>query len=402
MDVLKKFINIYTNDNKEKITGVDQGVKFALKQQYKRWDSLGITFKEEIEPSGALKSGYSVSRKDGNLISKLYYQTCLRKIKIIKNKKELYDSEEKQILYINESDCIDKNKEENDIYICPGCGATSTVKELLNGCPYCGSHFVIEDLYPIITNYYFLSDFSLSEKESKKMILKWCLSFATIFSLFFTITYIIERKSIFEIVLSLIMSILLGSFIGYMTMSLKLLVKLIIEAVRSIETLNKIGFGFRKNKRIKEQINGFSQAEFEGKIMADLKMIIFSDDIEDLAIYEGNPLKDTKNIIDVTYGGGVGLKKHYVEDGMDYLVARIPLDNLYYLNDKIKKKREYFELVAYKDIKANANNDFSIFRIKCHNCSQSFDGRYQMKCPYCGSEYRLSQDDWVISKLERV
>ncbi|MBQ1601775.1 MAG: hypothetical protein II083_06135, partial [Ruminococcus sp.] len=41
-------------------------------------------------------------------------------------------------------------------YTCPNCGAVSTIHQLTEGCPYCGTRFLMRDLYPKITGYYTL------------------------------------------------------------------------------------------------------------------------------------------------------------------------------------------------------------------------------------------------------
>lgn len=55
-------------------------------------------------------------------------------------------------MYANVIWLIDQNKDES--YCCPNCGAVSTVKKLLAGCPYCKTRFIMSDLFPKITNYY--------------------------------------------------------------------------------------------------------------------------------------------------------------------------------------------------------------------------------------------------------
>lgn len=42
---------------------------------------------------------------------------------------------------------------ENEDYVCPNCGAVSTVKGLLDGCDYCNTFFKIDELFPKVTNY---------------------------------------------------------------------------------------------------------------------------------------------------------------------------------------------------------------------------------------------------------
>ena len=47
-----------------------------------------------------------------------------------------------------------RGKKNNEVYCCPNCGAVSSVSALLEGCSYCGTKFLMEDLYPKITSFY--------------------------------------------------------------------------------------------------------------------------------------------------------------------------------------------------------------------------------------------------------
>ena len=47
-----------------------------------------------------------------------------------------------------------KDQKRTESYSCPNCGAVSTVRELLTGCPFCKTQFLMSELYPKITNYY--------------------------------------------------------------------------------------------------------------------------------------------------------------------------------------------------------------------------------------------------------
>ena len=41
---------------------------------------------------------------------------------------------------------------------CPNCGAVNPVSALTQGCPYCNTIFQVKDLFPRITNTYFIRD----------------------------------------------------------------------------------------------------------------------------------------------------------------------------------------------------------------------------------------------------
>ena len=54
---------------------------------------------------------------------------------------------------------------------CPNCGAVSDVRSLLSGCSYCGTKFVMSDLFPVVNNFWFVRDESPEtfNKREKKL-----------------------------------------------------------------------------------------------------------------------------------------------------------------------------------------------------------------------------------------
>ena len=60
----------------------------------------------------------------------------------------------------------------DELYSCPGCGAVSQISVLQSGCPFCKTFFSMNELFPKVTNYYFLQDDSLTDKEFKNTMRK--------------------------------------------------------------------------------------------------------------------------------------------------------------------------------------------------------------------------------------
>lgn len=58
---------------------------------------------------------------------------------------------------------------------CPNCGAVSNVRELLNGCKNCKTRFIMDDLFPKVTNFYFVKTYSLANKSTKKVLAPYLL-----------------------------------------------------------------------------------------------------------------------------------------------------------------------------------------------------------------------------------
>lgn len=45
---------------------------------------------------------------------------------------------------------------------------------------------------------------------------------------------------------------------------------------------------------------------------------------------------------------------------------------------------------------------FSITSVACPNCGGSFDAVRQKVCPYCGSEYHMENEGWVIEDMRLI
>ncbi|RHW02481.1 hypothetical protein DXA91_00120 [Clostridium sp. OF09-10] len=66
----------------------------------------------------------------------------------------------------------------------PACGAVSQIKALFEGCPYCHTRFLMQDLYPKVANFYSIEDLSYSKEEIKRTLTPWCGGGAVIFTVF--------------------------------------------------------------------------------------------------------------------------------------------------------------------------------------------------------------------------
>ena len=65
--------------------------------------------------------------------------------------------DEKQNLYAYS---IWLNGQNDANYVCPNCGAATRVSKLTDGCEYCGTRFLLHELFPKITNFYTLKSFT--------------------------------------------------------------------------------------------------------------------------------------------------------------------------------------------------------------------------------------------------
>lgn len=321
------------------------------------------------------------------------------KISYIHNNEEIFRETKKVSVYqLIKHPLPDKEDWKNETYVCPNCGNISKVATLeKEGCPFCGTHFLMSQLYPKVTNFYIL-DHTLSKKLSFKFFLKLiagCFIAATVLTLllFFSLSIdgsnVLENYSKSEVVLTMY----LGTFIWGLLLS-----PIIQLAGKSIPVM--IGMAGAKAK-ITFELQKFDPAfrydYFEGKALSLLRMVIYADHPEEFIQYEGKGLAPSMgNIVDMKYRGGLGVEKIEKTDGYIVVKLKVYMENIYFNGSKIMSKDEVVHLHMRHRAKRKAQPDFSIVKVSCHGCGGSFDATKYRYCPYCGSQYDAGIDDWTV------
>lgn len=387
----------------------DQNVRYALELQKQRLKNKSLLMKYEFTPRGhfADSSGPGREWKDDHYTSRMEYRTSRLTRKIYRGQKKIYDKGENCIFYQIITDAYNWNVIGEDIHACPNCGAASQIKVLENGCPYCGTFFKMSDLFPKTTNFYFIKDVGGTEKEvygtlKKVMILCMLVIFLiNLLRMFFVDG--ISELFIFEIIGSIIGSVIGGGALGYFLYSISLLIAVFREAGKSIPMLfNVAGSSKRFVQLMKRYSPEFSFEYFSGKVVAILKMILFSDNADELTCYSGQPLGDMfTNIIESSYAGACALKRFIVQGDYCYVTVEAYMEDIYDNGKRIYDRDEKFRITLCKNIRKPINLHFSIQAMQCKSCGSSFNATKQKCCPNCGTAFELMDEDWVVTKIEK-
>ena len=131
---------------------------FALDLQKKRLDEKGVkiqtafTDKETVKDETPVNActAYDMGECKSNIASKTY-EVTEKYFKDGKKKKKIKD---RFFFYTMITRLENRNSEV--ACSCPNCGAVSSVRELLNGCKNCKTRFIMDDLFPKVTNFYFV------------------------------------------------------------------------------------------------------------------------------------------------------------------------------------------------------------------------------------------------------
>lgn len=153
----------------EKISFADNDITYALTLQNKRIQDKGLSMDYKVTDRD-LEVGPQIlwNRKDVHYDSAVCYEAFKVNRKLTRNGRKLFADKTLNELYTTITDVTTGIHPDNETYSCPNCGNVSTVAELQNGCPYCGTMYKMDDLFPKITGYFFQEDYELNNEELKK------------------------------------------------------------------------------------------------------------------------------------------------------------------------------------------------------------------------------------------
>lgn len=304
-----------------------------------------------------------------------------------------------EIMYANVTDLVHPNMVTTAT--CPNCGAISHVQEFIKGCPSCGTRFSITDFYPKVTQFYTIDNTGVNQKEVKSKATKYILSGVAISVLIALLSCIFTGEWYY--IIGVLPGAFFGAIFGYFVYAIGLLFKVIGKAVASVPlVVGNMSAEPGMKGFMKRYQPDFSFQFFAAKMLNLLRIMIYSDEYDNLAVYEGAPLTNTfRDIIDVKYRGGLSLSRIYME-GEDCHVELGVYVTVTYCNSRgIRERNETYKLHVFKNISKPDDFGFSIREYECRNCGASFDAAKERHCPYCGSNYHMKENDWMVLELKR-
>ena len=324
------------------------------------------------------------------------------KRRFVRNK--LYSDGDSMIMYQTVTDVISGVHVDDDYYCCPNCGANVRIAQLVEGCPYCGTFFKMSELYPKVSNYYFLRDCGRTEKELKSEISKFLVPPILGFSVFYTLTFFVgqsHKNILLALIGGVIGGILSGGFLGYILWAFSKLGSLFWDAGKSVKLLtNMAGSSKNFNNFMGRYGSEISFEYFQSKVISLIKVIAFSDDPNELPIFIGDTVPSSlRDLIDMEFRGALALRKIYEENGKIYAVADAYMNNIYEVNGVVKKKEETVNVVLERKADMPFDFSFSIKKIQCRQCAGSFDATKNRTCPFCGTPYDTDDLDWVVKSI---
>ncbi len=395
------------------ITFADNDLTYSLQLQHERLADKGLDMDYEVYLRDAKDDVIhsSANWKDAHYESTMCFKNVGLRRTINKDGKKVYKDNRRSVVYEILTDVHEGTKPENENICCPNCSAVSTIAELQNGCPFCGTRYMMDDLFPKVTSYYFLEDVGMSGKEGKKeMVISMIASTLVLYLIALIVNLIKLPKPItMEVIkdnlwggigLAFVLTIF-GVVTGYIVFSFYLILRLIIVGSKEAGKIGTVGSRNAFESRMKRISPEFSFEYFTSKAVSLIKTAVFAKNEQDLLFYTGMPMdKKMKNIIDLNYGGALGLAAFQEKDGVCTAITDVFFDVLYADDKKVYPKRQVFRAAFQRRTDIPINMNFSMTRIQCPTCGKSFDATKNKYCPSCGNVYNIASDDWTLVEVK--
>ncbi|MCR5542667.1 MAG: hypothetical protein K6F55_00835 [Eubacterium sp.] len=387
----------------------DSDVSYVLKLQNDRLRRKCVDLEYNIYARDPSDKTFNVGSewRDAHYYSAVCNNRCGVKRIVRRGGNVSYRDDKRTIMYGTITDVLNGIRLDNDPYGCPNCGAVSTVAGLQNGCSYCGTRFRMDELFPKITSYYFLEEPGMTSKEFKTGFFK----LYPIAAIAMYILCCIIKPDVYlpwnlvrhvSTLIWMIIGIGLGSFpVAYILYVYFLFMRLIVKAIANTGKMGTAGSRSMFESRMKRISPEFSYEYFTSKALSLIKTAVFSQNESELMFYEGGPLDPKmKDIIDLNYGGALGIKSFVDEGQYATVVTKAYFDVIYATDSKVYSKSQVFSATFRRRTDIPVNFNFSITRITCPSCGASFDATKIKNCPYCGNQYDGTSDDWVLVELK--
>ena len=404
MDLLEQFtdeLHQWSLNGKEPVSAsID--LRYMLDLQETRLKDQGVKREEEfVHVKDEIRG--SLPRSGNGYTSRVIYREARQNLTYRRGEKMMRKYSRPVDLYVS---FLDKEDNSPDTCTCPNCGHTMTAEEARDGCPYCGTHFEMEEVYPCAVSYYTVPGIvergTLMDNLKRELIIVGVLCGSVLAVICFFVWN--DMMLIFRILAALFMGVFYGgvfAFCWYMFRSLILAGKLFFEAGRSFSMLKGINSRKKMTEFMQAYEPEFSYEAFEGRILALLRSAAFENDRESLAVWEGDDdLSGLNTVIDMQYRGALYIRR--CEKTGDILrVEGTAFLTDTYAGRRVREKDEQFRFCVEKEVTAEYNPAFTFLRVRCDGCGGSFDAVHLRNCPYCGRKYELKKKDWVLTGLKR-
>ena len=411
--IRQRFLEEYSNAYNKggRITTADSDLQFCVDTQIDRLKGKGLSMDYSFQPRGREPEGKmrSAEWKDGHYCAKMSNGTCSFRRVLRQGDKKIFTRKMPAQVSVVVTDVLQNQQIEDDIYVCPNCGHSSQIRELIGGCSFCSTKFKMDELYPKVTDFNAVRDFELSKKE---VITRYLLPAVIIWAAAIIIfpvavwffahsgTGSVNSSKVYDMGDIFLQAVLTSPFYGAIYGFMFLVGCMIAESIKSAPIM--LSFHTHKifEDEMKKHGKEFMTQYFIGETVSKMKTVIFSSDPSVLPFYTGPELSsEMKDIVDIIFRGGLAFRDVKTIDNIAHVDADIYAEVLSMNDDHIKRKNRIFHVKLARNLSGRNSLDFSITKLQCDSCGASFDAYKNKICPFCGSEYHMVDSDWVIESV---
>ena len=402
----REYQDLLGSDNRS-LSMIDD-LQYAIELQKKRLESKGLRMECEITPRGHFPHG-EISREwsDGMFRSHMDIRSCNWKRRIFEGTKKVFQDSQDKMLYTTATDLITSARNvENETYTCPNCGNVTTIGKLREGCPYCGTHFELQDLYPRVGGFYYVKEIGGTEQEVKKDVFRYMIPCAAVLGAFGLIVSLFngEENKVLWILGLLFLTAFsagTGAVMGYFVWASLKIGSIFYEAIRALQLLPGVmGSKKRYENELKNSTPDFSFDYFANKVGTLAKMLVFSENPAALPVCVGDHINNPySDVVDALFRGPVIIRSFKKEGNYCHIKADAEFDLLYKTKLGYFNRRQYVTLFLARDMTQPLRKYYSVKKVSCRNCGGSFDASRHDHCPFCGTEYDIRTEDWFVTGL---
>ena len=306
--------------------------------------------------------------------------------------------------------------------VCPNCGSTQTKEQLLDGCDYCGTKFMVEDLDEKISDFALRSDYEVQYSRYKGVRKKlgpyvW-LGTEAVVCFCYIVYFIFNFKEIMQesgtgffssISLGLLSCIIAAMPFAFIAMALFFsFVFPIIQLGASFnyvsqKILDKQRKAERSDTKMQERVRAFdpyfSISSFYSNIQNKLASVHFAENAAQINAFAACDLSGLqsryKNVIDIQTDY-ISLRNYTVENGLQKALVEAVVKLVSLNGEKCSVSSENIKLLCTKSAECKTQIVCSPYVMKCRGCGASISLLEGKTCSYCGTEIDLEKHDWVI------
>lgn len=375
-----------------------QDTRFVLELQKQKLQSLGLDVQMQVRKSASRDPApFAASYSDNVFVNAGVSGNKLITTTIRDSQKEIYSKTAESVIC-----AIMQYPKEGSVpspdtgLCCPHCGAPSTLGKLESGCEFCGTKFLMDELYPKVMHY------SVTESGETGIDTKQILKYSAAATVIVAIICLIAQwgKDYHIRATDIIGPPVAGLILGVTAWFVSKIAGGFIQIGKGFRGAGRTASSLRFCQKMRELDPAFSTEYFRDKSLSLLMLMLYSPNPQELTVCacEQPVPEELCEIVNATYCNS-GVNKYSIKDGVCDVTLTFYLDSVHYCGGRIRKKSDKIRMSLRKVITKPTDLGFSVTAVTCPSCGASFDAEKVKACPFCGNTYPLEENDWIVTDL---